>query len=231
MWRVAQVARACEWRVACGVSRERRLAAWAYGVRVACGVSRERRLAAWAYGVRVACGARWLARGGAGVRRVACGGRRALCERRGCSKCGRRVRRRIWVPHAARATCGADGGVSGGGWKAQTRDTQRTVGRSRSVLYSRSTGSADGVRARRHPHGWRAAGGVSGGWNADGNACWGSSSICDPFSFSVAPFVSSGNESKIFFAYFTEIETAFRFSACNGKKRESFSQYCTEMKF
>lgn len=94
------------------------------GVRVACGVSRERRLAAWAYGVRVACGARWLALGGASVWRVACGGggRRALCERRGCGKCGRRVRRRMGacrvlrrrrvyhtgdVWHAARATRGA----------------------------------------------------------------------------------------------------------------------------
>lgn len=204
-------------------------------MRVACGVSRERRLAAWAYGVRVACGARWLARGGAGVRRVACGGRRALCERRGCSKCGRRVRRRIWVPHAARATCGADGGVSGGGWKAQTRDTQRAVGRSRSVLYSRSAGSADGVRTVCGRGVIRAGGERRAACRAGGTRMATRAGAArrsrGPFSFSVAPFVSSGNESNIFFAYFTEIETAFRFSACNGKKRESFSQYCTEMKF
>ena len=65
-------------------------------------------------------GARWAARAGGASH--AGGGRRALCERRGCGKCGRRVRRRMGacrvlrrrrvyhtgdVWHAARATRGA----------------------------------------------------------------------------------------------------------------------------
>lgn len=100
--RVAQAARACEWRVACRASD---------------GSRRGRTACEWR---AVRGGSRWAARA-CGVSHAG-GGRRALCERRGCGKCGRRVRRRMGacrvlrrrrvyhtgdVWHAARATRGA----------------------------------------------------------------------------------------------------------------------------